>query len=219
MSVLADKTLTCRDCGRTFPFTVREQEFYAQKGFNNEPSRCAECRAVNKARLNGGVAPTPPPSFDRPDRQMYPAVCATCGKATQVPFEPRSGRPVYCRDCFVPRAPSPAGSFDRGSHSAPSFGSGPSLDRGSGFGSGGPPDRSFEGGRSRDRGASFGTPGGRGDRGPAFGSTPPGERRGGAGKSYDRRASWTASYEVESDGEGEEEFDSPDTRRTGKKGK
>jgi CxxC-x17-CxxC domain-containing protein len=31
---------------------------------------------------------------------MHPAVCATCGKNTQVPFEPRNGRPVYCSDCY-----------------------------------------------------------------------------------------------------------------------
>jgi CxxC-x17-CxxC domain-containing protein len=32
---------------------------------------------------------------------MHPAVCATCGKDTQVPFEPRNGRPVYCSDCYA----------------------------------------------------------------------------------------------------------------------
>ena len=36
----------------------------------------------------------------RQQREMYPAVCATCGKNTQVPFEPRNGRPVYCSDCY-----------------------------------------------------------------------------------------------------------------------
>jgi CxxC-x17-CxxC domain-containing protein len=45
----ADKTLTCRDCGQTFTFTVGEQEFHASKGFNNDPSRCQECRAARKA--------------------------------------------------------------------------------------------------------------------------------------------------------------------------
>jgi CxxC-x17-CxxC domain-containing protein len=32
---------------------------------------------------------------------MHPAVCASCGQDTQVPFEPREGRPVYCSDCFT----------------------------------------------------------------------------------------------------------------------
>lgn len=35
-----DKTLVCKDCGNEFTFTAGEQEFYAEKGFENEPSRC-----------------------------------------------------------------------------------------------------------------------------------------------------------------------------------
>jgi len=31
---------------------------------------------------------------------MYPVVCAECGKDTEVPFEPRGDRPVYCSDCY-----------------------------------------------------------------------------------------------------------------------
>jgi len=34
------------------------------------------------------------------DRQMYPATCADCKKETQVPFQPKEGRPVYCRECL-----------------------------------------------------------------------------------------------------------------------
>lgn len=48
-----DKTLTCRDCSKEFVFTAGEQEFYAEKGFQNEPSRCEPCRAANKAARNG----------------------------------------------------------------------------------------------------------------------------------------------------------------------
>ena len=36
-------------------------------------------------------------------RQMYTVECAECGKETQVPFEPKGDRPVYCRDCFNAR--------------------------------------------------------------------------------------------------------------------
>ena len=32
-----DKNLTCKDCGKEFTFTAGEQEFYQQKGFQNEP--------------------------------------------------------------------------------------------------------------------------------------------------------------------------------------
>lgn len=97
-----DKTLTCRECGREFAFTASEQEFYAQKGYTNEPGRCPECRAARKAARGdsgyssggyggGGYSGR---------REMYPAVCAECGKETQVPFQPRGDRPVYCSDCY-----------------------------------------------------------------------------------------------------------------------
>ncbi len=33
-------------------------------------------------------------------RQMFPAVCSSCGKETEVPFQPRTDKPVYCRECF-----------------------------------------------------------------------------------------------------------------------
>ena len=48
-----DKTLICRDCGAEFVFTAGEQAFYAEKGFQNEPSRCKACRDARKA--NGGA--------------------------------------------------------------------------------------------------------------------------------------------------------------------
>ncbi len=87
-----DKTLTCRECGKEFVFTASEQQFYADKGFQNEPGRCPECRAARR-RQNGGGAP-------RAERQMYDVICDGCGKPTQVPFQPRGDRPVYCRECF-----------------------------------------------------------------------------------------------------------------------
>src|SRR5437764_4381563 len=49
-----DKTLTCRDCGQEFVFTSGEQDFYASKGFTNEPSRCPECRSSRKVQRDGG---------------------------------------------------------------------------------------------------------------------------------------------------------------------
>ncbi|MHB1006289.1 MAG: zinc-ribbon domain containing protein [Chloroflexota bacterium] len=94
---MPDKTLTCRECGREFTFTASEQEFYAQKGLTHEPGRCPECRALRKAGRTGGQMSTGP----RRDREMFPAVCARCGKDTMVPFQPRTERPVYCSDCFA----------------------------------------------------------------------------------------------------------------------
>ena len=44
-----DKIIVCQDCGEEFTFTVREQEFYEEKGFANEPKRCKNCRDKRKA--------------------------------------------------------------------------------------------------------------------------------------------------------------------------
>lgn len=46
---MADKTLVCKDCGADFVFTECEQQFYAEKGFDNEPQRCPDCRKARKA--------------------------------------------------------------------------------------------------------------------------------------------------------------------------
>ena len=88
-----DKTLQCSDCGATFAFSVQEQEFFQSKGYTNEPKRCPSCRQARKSERYGGG------SYGS-SRQMFPAVCAECGKDTEVPFEPRGDKPVYCSDCY-----------------------------------------------------------------------------------------------------------------------
>jgi len=99
--VYTDKTLTCRDCGQNFIFTTGEQEFFASRGFTNEPSRCPECRAERKRSQSAGGYSGGGYGYERREREMFPAVCAQCGKDTQVPFQPRTDRPVYCSDCFA----------------------------------------------------------------------------------------------------------------------
>lgn len=49
---MEDIKLNCRDCGSEFLFTVGEQEFYKEKGFENQPTRCTDCRKARKARFN-----------------------------------------------------------------------------------------------------------------------------------------------------------------------
>lgn len=114
----ADKNLTCRDCGVEFVFTAGEQEFYAQKGFTNEPTRCPTCRQARKASgggagrsSSGGGGYSSRDSYDDrgpsrgysdagASREMFTTVCASCGGPAQVPFQPRGDKPVYCSDCF-----------------------------------------------------------------------------------------------------------------------
>lgn len=83
-----DKNLVCKECGSEFVFTAGEQEFYAERGFSNEPQRCKSCR---DARKQG----------QRNEREMFTAVCAECGCEARVPFRPREDRPVYCSECFA----------------------------------------------------------------------------------------------------------------------
>ena len=83
-----DKTLVCKDCGKEFVWTAGEQEFYASRGFENQPQRCKPCRDPRKNSTRG-------------ERQMFDATCASCGKACKVPFQPREDRPVYCSECFA----------------------------------------------------------------------------------------------------------------------
>jgi CxxC-x17-CxxC domain-containing protein len=118
---MSDKTLTCRDCGEEFVFTAGEQAFYQERGFS-EPQRCNNCRQKRKQERQssgydgggygggggggysggggggGGYSSGP--------RQMYSAICSNCGKETEVPFLPRTDKPVYCRECFQERRAS-----------------------------------------------------------------------------------------------------------------
>ena len=90
-----DKVLICRDCGAEFVFTAGEQEFYAEKGFQNEPVRCKACRDAKKASRGD--------RSERGEREMYDAVCAACGAPTRIPFQPKNDRPIYCSACFQAR--------------------------------------------------------------------------------------------------------------------
>ena len=83
-----DVTLRCRDCSADFVWTAGEQSFFQEKGLLNQPQRCPECRSAKRLQRQGS-------------RRMFDVVCADCGTTTQVPFEPRESRPVYCNDCFT----------------------------------------------------------------------------------------------------------------------
>ena len=105
IDTMADKVLTCADCGMEFTFTASEQQFYADREFS-EPRRCASCRANRKAQRGGpGNGDQPGGGYsgggnDRGPREMFSATCADCGREAQVPFRPNGSKPVYCSDCF-----------------------------------------------------------------------------------------------------------------------
>ena len=85
-----DKTLVCKECGNEFDFTAGEQEFYAEKGFTNEPQRCKACR---QARKNAA----------KTEREFFETVCAECGGIAKIPFKPVEGKSYYCSECFAKR--------------------------------------------------------------------------------------------------------------------
>jgi CxxC-x17-CxxC domain-containing protein len=101
-----DKSIKCSDCGADFTFSTSEQEFFAEKGYANDPTRCRLCRA---SQMVHSLVPSTRSGYGQPwqpKRQMFAAVCAGCGQAAEILFEPRDGRPVYCRDCYGKVRPS-----------------------------------------------------------------------------------------------------------------
>jgi CxxC-x17-CxxC domain-containing protein len=89
--VQQDRTLTCRDCGMDFVFSVGEQQFFASKGLANDPQRCPTCRAAAKRSRSAPSSAS---------RAYHAAICNGCGNQAMVPFEPRLDRPVFCSSCF-----------------------------------------------------------------------------------------------------------------------
>lgn len=83
-----DEVIVCKDCGEEFTFTARDKEFYAEKGYQNKPQRCRNCR--NKRKQSEGAP-----------KEYHVGVCAGCGKEAKVPFKPVNDKPIYCSECFA----------------------------------------------------------------------------------------------------------------------
>ncbi len=83
---MPDVEITCVQCKEVFNFSQLEQErFYARNMMS--PQRCPKCHSKKaKQREN---APT-----------RFEMVCDNCGRHDHVPFQPKVGRAVLCKDCF-----------------------------------------------------------------------------------------------------------------------
>jgi CxxC-x17-CxxC domain-containing protein len=101
-----DEQLTCTDCGAQFVFTSGEQAFFENKGFQNKPNRCPDCRATRKAQRNASGGQGRPSGGGHGPREMVRVTCSSCGQEAEVPFVPRGDKPVYCNDCFSRQRPS-----------------------------------------------------------------------------------------------------------------
>jgi len=73
--------------------------------FNDDDQSGGAPAAPQQGGYQGGYQRGGGTGFNRPMRQMYDVTsmnltCAQCGTAiTELPFQPSSDRPVYCRDC------------------------------------------------------------------------------------------------------------------------
>jgi CxxC-x17-CxxC domain-containing protein len=134
-----DRELTCVECGQPFTFSADDQSYHAQRGFTNDPKRCPSCREARRQSRDGGSYGSSGGygggggggGGGYSSRPMYDVVCASCGKQTQVPFQPRGDRPVYCSDCY-----SQQGGGSRSSYGGGSRRGGGGYDSGGGYGGG-----------------------------------------------------------------------------------
>ena len=107
-------TVTCSDCGTecTVPFVPR----------TNKPVYCSDCFRQHKPDDSGSDRGSRYSRDDRGSRysrddsrtESTTVTCSDCGNECQVPFVPRTNKPVYCSDCFRQHKPDDSGS-DRGS--------------------------------------------------------------------------------------------------------
>lgn len=83
---MPDLEVPCVQCRKIFLFTEKEQENFYQRNMP-APQRCLHCRS-KKAALSAG-------SMTR-----FEIVCDHCGRHDHVPFQPKIGRSILCKECF-----------------------------------------------------------------------------------------------------------------------
>jgi CxxC-x17-CxxC domain-containing protein len=101
---IEDTHIECIDCGKDFVWTVGEQLFFRDKGLQNPPKRCKECKQAKNNRLNAILQANETGVKQKIEVAVY---CAQCNGYTTVPFYPSQGRPVLCRSCFLEKNPLP----------------------------------------------------------------------------------------------------------------
>ncbi len=89
-----DTSIRCYNCGAVFTISAEKQEFYNSWGLTNQLKCCPACLRTSQSEPFGSG------NNRRDNREMFRITCAKCGKNTEVPFKPRTGGRVYCRDCY-----------------------------------------------------------------------------------------------------------------------
>jgi hypothetical protein len=91
---LKDEVFVCKDCHKTFAYTVWEQKLFGQRGWA-KPVRCPVCRQrrrILRKALEDGVSIT--------DQGVHQAVCARCGVQFLSILEVRKNEKEYCPNCW-----------------------------------------------------------------------------------------------------------------------
>ena len=82
---MPDVEVPCVQCKTVFIFSEKEQENFYQRNMP-PPQRCSACRTKKAAA--GENAPA-----------RFEIICDHCGKHDRVPFQPKVGRTVLCKEC------------------------------------------------------------------------------------------------------------------------
>lgn len=80
-----DKVLECKNCGKDFIFSASEQEFFAERGYHNDPAKCKDCRKLAKKQ--------------KESRQSL-VTCTHCGRTEKVTFQVAHPQYLLCNNCF-----------------------------------------------------------------------------------------------------------------------
>jgi len=102
-SEFEDETISCIDCEKDFIWTIGEQKFYRDKGLQNPPKRCKDCKQAKNERISSIADAKAAGVKQKIEVAVY---CASCKGYTTVPFYPSQGRPVYCRSCYLEMNPT-----------------------------------------------------------------------------------------------------------------
>jgi len=82
---MPDMEISCIQCKDVFVFNEKEQQIFYERNMM-APQRCQRCRS-KKAALRE----------DAPTR--FDIICDHCGRHDTVPFQPKVGRSILCKDC------------------------------------------------------------------------------------------------------------------------
>ena len=82
-----DITIRCGECGENFIWTAQEQAFFKERGLENQPTRCIDCRKKRRKQL-------------KEEKKIMDIKCAKCGLSSTARFFETNDKPMYCPECF-----------------------------------------------------------------------------------------------------------------------